>query len=239
MIKKEIYPKTRRVSVMGDKIVITEIPYDVVKANMIRKMNDQITSREVDGVRAIRDESDKSGLRIVIDIRKDVNPDYIVNFLLKTTELQTSYNYNMVAISESTPGPIGVNMATYIGYNLHGISGAIITSIGEILPSLICILIIAKFLKSFQQKTIVQSVFSVLRPATTGLIFVAAVQIFLIALVNVPSDISVFKEVSGWTNLFNWKSLYFYVIAVFMLFKVKLHPVVLLVFGALFGILFL
>lgn len=147
--------------------------------------------------------------------------------------------YNMVAISESTPGPIGVNMATYIGYNLHGISGAIITSIGEILPSLICILIIAKFLKSFQQKPIVQSVFSVLRPATTGLIFVAAVQIFLIALVNIPSDFSVFKEVSGWTNLFNWKSLYFYVIAVFVLFKIKVHPILLLASGAVFGILFL
>ena len=147
--------------------------------------------------------------------------------------------YNMVAISESTPGPIGVNMATYIGYNLHGISGAIITSIGEILPSLICILIIAKFLKSFQQKPIVQSVFSVLRPATTGLIFVAAVQIFLLALVNVPSDFSVFKEVSGWTNLFNWKSLYFYVIAVFVLFKIKVHPILLLSSGAVFGILFL
>lgn len=147
--------------------------------------------------------------------------------------------YNMVAISESTPGPIGVNMATYIGYNLHGIPGAIITSIGEILPSLICILIIAKFLKSFQQKPIVQSVFSVLRPATTGLIFVAAVQIFVIALVNVPSDFSVFKEVSGWTNLFKWKSLYFYVIAVFVLFKIKVHPILLLASGAVFGILFL
>ena len=90
------------------KIVITEIPYDVVKANMIRKMNDQITSRDVDGVRAIRDESDKSGLRIVIDVRKDVNPDYIVNFLLKTTELQTSYNYNMVAISKGRPLCMGL-----------------------------------------------------------------------------------------------------------------------------------
>lgn len=90
------------------KIIITEIPFEVVKANMIRKMNDQITSREVDGVRAIRDESDKTGLRIVIDIRKDVNPDYIVNFLLKTTELQTSYNYNMVAISKGRPLCMGL-----------------------------------------------------------------------------------------------------------------------------------
>ncbi len=90
------------------KIIVTEIPFDVIKANMIRKMNDQITLKEVDGVRAIRDESDKSGLRIVIDVRKDVNPEYIVNFLLKTTELQTSYNYNMVAISKSRPLLMGL-----------------------------------------------------------------------------------------------------------------------------------
>ena len=75
---------------------------------MIRKMNNQITLKEVDGVKAIRDESDKSGLRIVIDVRKDINPEYIVNFLLKTTELQTTYNYNMVAISKSRPLLMGL-----------------------------------------------------------------------------------------------------------------------------------
>ena len=147
--------------------------------------------------------------------------------------------YNMVAISESTPGPVGVNIATYIGYELYGVFGAIVTSFGEILPSLICIMIIAQFLKSFQQKPIVKSVFYFLRPASTGLIFVAAIQVFVIALMNIPSDLSVLKTFNGWKNLFDWQSLYFYVIAVFMLFKVKLHPVVLLVFGALFGILFL
>ena len=147
--------------------------------------------------------------------------------------------YNMVAISESTPGPVGVNIATYIGYELYGVFGAIVTSFGEILPSLICIMIIAQFLKSFQQKPIVKSVFYFLRPASTGLIFVAAIQVFVIALMNIPSDFSVLKTFNGWKNLFDWQSLYFYVIAVFMLFKVKLHPVVLLVFGALFGILFL
>lgn len=147
--------------------------------------------------------------------------------------------YNMVAISESTPGPVGVNMATYIGYDLYGIFGAIVTSLGEILPSLICIIIIARFLRSFQQKPIVKSVFCFLRPAATGLIFVAATQVFVIALMNIPVDYSVLKTFDGWKNLFDWQSLYFYVIAVFMLFKVKLHPIILLVFGALFGVLFL
>ena len=127
--------------------------------------------------------------------------------------------YNMVAISESTPGPVGVNIATYIGYELYGVFGAIVTSFGEILPSLICIMIIAQFLKSFQQKPIVKSVFYFLRPASTGLIFVAAIQVFVIALMNIPSDFSVLKTFNGWKNLFDWQSLYFYVIAVFVLFK--------------------
>lgn len=147
--------------------------------------------------------------------------------------------YNMVAISESTPGPVGVNIATYIGYELYGVFGAIVTSFGEILPSLICIMIIAQFLKSFQQKPIVKSVFYFLRPASTGLIFVAAIQVFVIALMNIPSDFSVLKTFNGWKNLFDWQSLYFYVIAVFVLFKIKVHPILLIISGAIFGILFL
>ena len=147
--------------------------------------------------------------------------------------------YNMVAISESTPGPVGVNIATYIGYELYGVFGAIVTSFGEILPSLICIMIIAQFLKSFQQKPIVKSVFCFLRPASTGLIFVAAIQVFVIALMNIPSYLSVLKTFNGWKNLFDWQSLYFYVIAVFVLFKIKVHPILLIISGAIFGILFL
>ena len=147
--------------------------------------------------------------------------------------------YNMVAISESTPGPVGVNIATYIGYELYGVFGAIVTSFGEILPSLICIMIIAQFLKSFQQKPIVKSVFYFLRPASTGLIFVAAIQVFVIALMYIPSDFSVLKTFNGWKNLFDWQSLYFYVIAVFVLFKIKVHPILLIISGAIFGILFL
>ena len=59
--------------------------------------------------------------------------------------------YNMVAISESTPGPLGTNMATYIGYKLYGVPGALVTTIGEALPSIIIILIIARFLQKFNQ----------------------------------------------------------------------------------------
>ncbi len=93
---------------LDNKIVITEIPFDVNKAALVKKMNDMIVAREVDGVRAIRDETDRTGLRVVIDVRKDVNPEYILNFLYKTTELQCSYNYNMVAISKGRPVLMGL-----------------------------------------------------------------------------------------------------------------------------------
>lgn len=90
------------------KIIITEIPYEVNKANLIRKMNDMIISRNVDGVRAIRDETDRQGLRIVIDVRKDTNPEYILDFLYKTTELQSNYNFNMVVINKGRPMQMGI-----------------------------------------------------------------------------------------------------------------------------------
>ena len=96
--KTEIVPDKN-----DNKIVITEIPYEVNKAMLVKKMNDMLVAKEVDGVRAIRDESDRDGLRIVVDVRKDVDPNKILNFLFKSTELQTNYNYNMVAIANGRP----------------------------------------------------------------------------------------------------------------------------------------
>ena len=96
--------------------------------------------------------------------------------------------YNMVAISESTPGPIGMNMATYIGYEFYGIPGAIITTIGQALPSIVVILLIAFLLSGkFGEKPLVKSIFKTLRPATCGLILVAAADVFVLALLNVPN----------------------------------------------------
>ena len=77
---------------------------------------------------------------------------------------------DMVAISESTPGPIGVNMATYVGFTTAGIPGAVVATVGLITPSIIIILIIAGFLKSFKDSKYVQNAFYGLRPASTGLI---------------------------------------------------------------------
>lgn len=90
------------------QIVITEIPYDVNKANLVKKMNDVVTQKNVDGVLDIRDESDREGLRIVVDIKNTANPEYIRDFLLKSTDLQVNYHFNMVAISDKCPKLLGL-----------------------------------------------------------------------------------------------------------------------------------
>ena len=90
------------------RIIITEIPFDVNKAVLLKKMSDVIQLKGIEGIKMIRDESSRQGLRIVIDLRRDVNPDNIINFLLKQTDLQTSYNFNMVAISQGRPLQMGL-----------------------------------------------------------------------------------------------------------------------------------
>lgn len=146
--------------------------------------------------------------------------------------------YNMIAISESTPGPVGVNMATFMGYKFYGVPGAIITSIAEVLPSLICILIIARIILKFRENRCVQTVFNFLRPAATGMIFVIMIRITLNVLVNVPSDLKELLNNSIWKNLFVWPSLAFYIFLLWMRTRFKMHPILMIISGALFGIVF-
>ncbi|MFV0380566.1 MAG: DNA topoisomerase IV subunit A [Anaerorhabdus sp.] len=91
-----------------DQLVITEIPYEVIKANLVRKMDDIRLSKEVDGILDIRDESDRNGLKIVVDIKKDLDSKLILNYFYKNTDLQVYYNYNMVAIVNKTPKQMGL-----------------------------------------------------------------------------------------------------------------------------------
>ncbi len=147
--------------------------------------------------------------------------------------------FNMVAISESTPGPIGVNMATYIGYEFHGLLGGIVATLGEILPSYICIILIAKFFARFQEKPLVQSAFKTLRPATAGIVLVACAQVFTLALLNLNAFSSAAFSLETILDLVKWKSLAFYLLALFALLKTKVHPVAVVLAGAIFGIVFL
>src|SRR5699024_10966101 len=86
-----------------EQIVIDEIPYDVNKATLVRKMDELHAERKVEGIQEVRDETDREGLRIVIELRKDADAEGILNFMYKNTDLQVSYNYNMVAIEDKTP----------------------------------------------------------------------------------------------------------------------------------------
>src|SRR5699024_3970195 len=86
-----------------EQIIIDEIPYDVNKANLVRKIDELHLERKVEGITEVRDETDRTGLRIVIDLRKDVDSEGILQYLFKNTDLQVTYNYNMVAIQDRTP----------------------------------------------------------------------------------------------------------------------------------------
>lgn len=147
--------------------------------------------------------------------------------------------YNMIAISESTPGPLGTNMATYIGYNLYGIPGGIITTLSEALPSIIIILIIAHFLQKFNQNQYVKGALNFIRPITTGLILVPVLQIGLHTLVSIPEEAKALVTLAGIKDLFNWINVIAYGVFAFLLFKFKLHPIFVIIMGACFGMLFL
>ena len=85
------------------QIVVSEIPYDVNKANLVKKIDELRLDRKLDGIADVRDESDRTGLRIVIELKKDIDGNGILQYLLKNTDLQVTYNFNMIAISGRRP----------------------------------------------------------------------------------------------------------------------------------------
>lgn len=91
-----------------EQIVITEIPFDVNKSNLVKKMEDIRIDKKVEGISDVRDESDREGLRIVVELKKDASKELVLNYLLKNTELQIAYHYNMVAIVNRRPMTLGV-----------------------------------------------------------------------------------------------------------------------------------
>ncbi|MGO3837399.1 MAG: DNA topoisomerase IV subunit A [Vagococcus sp.] len=91
-----------------EQIVITEIPYEVNKATLVKKMDELRLSRKLEGISEVRDESDRTGLRIVVELKKDVDATGILNYLFKNTELQINYNFNMVAIHNYRPEQVGL-----------------------------------------------------------------------------------------------------------------------------------
>lgn len=138
---------------------------------------------------------------------------------------------NMLAVSESTPGPIGVNMATYVGNTTAGVLGGLLTTFSLVLPSYIVILLIYNVMKKFQDNPYVQGAMSTLRPASVGMVAAAVFNV----LVSVLLDTSAVQ----WTQTVVWPNLILFAVlmAVHLKFK-KLHPIVILALGAVAGIAF-
>ena len=141
----------------------------------------------------------------------------------------------MIAVSESTPGPIGVNMATYVGFETAGLPGAVAATLGLVTPSVIIILIVAGFLNRFRQSRAVQAVFAGLRPASTALIVVAglSVAMSIFVAVGVPEEGEL-----GHTFSLRW-DLMALSAAIFLAMRLpklkKLHPIVFIAAAAVLG----
>lgn len=153
---------------------------------------------------------------------------------------------NMLAVSESTPGPIGINMATYVGFTVGGVPGAVIATLGEVTPSIIVILIVAMMLKKFRDNRYVNMAFYGLRPASTGLIGAACVAVVL----EVMTGIKVLAADGALVNTFRlagealikWPGVLLAAVLVVLTNFVKpvknWHPIVFIAFSAVVGIVF-
>ena len=171
-------------------------------------------------------------------------------FLKDIGEATGWYSYgdlmNMLAVSESTPGPIGINMATYVGFTVGGIPGAVIATLGEVTPSIIVILIVAMMLKKFRDNRYVNMAFYGLRPASTGLIGAACVTVVL----EVMTGIKVLAADGALMNTFRlageslikWPGVLLGALLIVLTNFIRpvknWHPIVFIAFSAVVGIVF-
>ena len=145
--------------------------------------------------------------------------------------------YSFVAVSESTPGPIGVNMSTYVGYNSLGVLGSVCLTLAMVLPSFVVILIIARVSSNFQNNVIVKRCFYGLRAGSAGLIGVAIYRVFISSVLT----IDLFKLHNSLAYILNYKAFGFFVLLLVLSLTVlkKVHPVFIIVLSGIFGVLFL
>ena len=162
-------------------------------------------------------------------------------FLYDISDRTSWFTYDqvadMLAVSESTPGPIGINMATYTGFTTAGIPGSIAATLGIITPGIIIVLLIVAVLDRFRSNRYVEAAFYGLRPASTGLIVAAGVLVVGISLLNVDA----FRATGNLADVFNIKAI---ILAALLLYFTrwckptkKLHPIVFITASAVVGIL--
>ena len=157
---------------------------------------------------------------------------FLYNLTARYTWFDASLLPNMIAVSESTPGPIGVNMATYAGFSAGGILGGIIATLGLVTPSVIIIIIIAGFLNKFKENVYVKSAFYGLRPAVTALIAIAGFEVLKVTIFTFNN----FLLSKNFLDLFNIKALILFILFYLATLKFKLHPIIFIILGALVGV---
>ncbi len=145
---------------------------------------------------------------------------------------------DMIAVGESTPGPIGVNTATYVGYAVAGVSGGVVATLGLVLPSFLVVLLVSAFLKRFRSSAVVERAFYGIRPASVGMIAAACLLLMRLCFL----DSAAFAKSGLLRDMANWRVLALFAavwIATNLVPKVKkLHPIVFIAVSAAVGIIF-
>lgn len=157
---------------------------------------------------------------------------FLEDFAARTGLITAGQIADMIAISEATPGPIGINSATYFGFQLGGVPGGLIATIGEITPSIIIIMLISKFLKSYSENKIVVSAFYGLRPASVALICAAAWSVLKITLIDIP----LYTASGALLDLFSFPAI---ALAAVLFLCIKFfggHPIIYIAASAVVGI---
>ena len=151
----------------------------------------------------------------------------------KTGWYSQSLITDMIAISESTPGPIGINMAPYVGCNVAGFLGGVVATMGEILPAIVIVVTVSRYLEKFRGSKLVDAAFYGLRPAVTGLIAAAGISVVQVAMFH----FDLYRQTGVLMDAFDLKKIVFFVVAFAAIKKFKLHPVVYIACAAVVGIL--
>jgi chromate transporter len=135
---------------------------------------------------------------------------------------------NMLAVAQSLPGAIGVNLAAYVGFQRAGFAGALVSALGLISPSIVIIILVARILNAFKTNVLVKAVFSGLRPAAGGLLLAAGFGAIKLSLYN--------SEFSAWYEIIRWRELVLFAVLFFCIHRFKAHPIIYIVAAGVVGV---
>jgi len=159
---------------------------------------------------------------------------FLYDIASKTGWFSEALIADMLAISESTPGAIGVNMSTYTGFITAGFLGGIVATLGLVTPSIVVIIIVAKFLTKFDENKYVKSAFYGLRPTSTALIAAAGFEVFKTSLFKLEA----FAASQNIIDVFNIKAIILFAVLFVAVKKIKLHPAFFIAVSGIVGIIF-